>query len=277
MTLIERFAGTIRHHPALRDADWLWNCVRPLYDTTACLVFFRGIPKSINGTDAIRVDAKLRGLSETYEPRVWREVMAEIRAGDSFVDVGSHIGLYAIAAAQRAGFGGHVTAFEPDAENYRVLARNARLNAVASALSLENTAVGAKSGRGRFAGGHGLESHLTDSNLGAPVEIVALDDYFKDQAVHVMKIDVEGFEQAVLEGAVALLSDPARKPRAIFIEVHPFAWDHVGASSTGLLALLERCGYRVRNLDGAPVTEIREYGEIVARRASMPSPAPTGS
>jgi len=100
---------------------------------------------------------------------------------------------------------------------------------------------------------------------GQQVSVITLDEYFKDRKVNLLKIDVEGFEQAVLEGAVNLLKDKQRRPRAIFIEMHPFAWPVSGASSPGILALLARAGYGLFYLDNQPVRQIERYGEVIAR------------
>jgi hypothetical protein len=72
----------------------------------------------------------------------------------------------------------------------------------------------------------------------------------------------------VLRGAKSLLRTPERKPRAVFIEVHPYAWASLGTNSDSLLRLLNEAGYRVQTLEGAPVRSIERYGEIVARSES---------
>jgi hypothetical protein len=67
-----------------------------------------------------------------------------------------------------------------------------------------------------------------------------------------------------LKGAVTLLQDHRRSPRAIYIEVHPYAWPEVGTSSESLLRLLTRCNYRVLFPSWEEVKQIERYGEIIA-------------
>jgi hypothetical protein len=55
-------------------------------------------------------------------------------------------------------------------------------------------------------------------------------------------------------------------PRAIYIEVHPYAWPEISTTSASLLALINSCGYEARTIDEEPVETINAYGEIVARR-----------
>lgn len=266
MIFIERVAGAMRHHRLLRNAHWLWNRIRPLYNAAIRVLARNGIPRHINGTDLIRIAPELRGMKDTYEPEVWRHLMAEVRYADVFVDVGAFIGLYALAVGKRVGHDGRVIAFEPDKINYQVLRQNVRLNGLDRTVQTENKAVGSKCGEALFAGGKGLESRLSGLNAtGSVIEVVTLDAYFDTGKADILKVDVEGFEQDVLEGAKHLLCDAARRPRAIFIEMHPFAWPISGATSAAILTLLHGCGYEVFTLDGSIVSEIREYGEVVAR------------
>ena len=57
----------------------------------------------------------------------------------------------------------------------------------------------------------------------------------------------------------------------MFIEVHPYAWRALGATSEGLLDLLDSCGYQVVDLSGARVQRIDRYGEVLARRRGADS------
>lgn len=267
MNRVESVCGRIRHHRLLQGADWLWDSVRPLYNASWRWLGARGIAKTINGTDALRVSPRLRNLTDSYEPEVWRCLMRELRPGDVFVDVGAFIGLYTIAAAKRCGRAGRVYGFEPDPENYRLLTEHIRLNRLSDVIVAEAKAVSSESGLAVFTPGRGSESHLGTGPAGAGnrVPVTTLDESIKAGRMDVLKIDVEGFEQAVLEGASRLLADPRRKPRAIFMEAHPFAWGRSGASSAALLSLLERHGYGAFSTQGDSLTAITDYGEVVAR------------
>src|ERR1700716_4361008 len=114
MNPIEKASAWIRHLPLIERADWLWERVRPLYDRAVAHLGRKGLERLLNGSDRILVSPEARGTPETYEPDVWRVLMAEIRPGDTFVDVGAFIGLYAVAVGLRLGRRGRVVAFEPD-------------------------------------------------------------------------------------------------------------------------------------------------------------------
>lgn len=270
MNILERTSIAIRHAPALERANWLWDRVRPAYDRMLARVAGRGgLERVINGTDRFRLSAQSRGfVAGEYEPAVWSRVMREVRVGDNVVEVGASIGLYALAFAGRVGASGHVTAFEPDPESASALEANIRVNCWQDRVAVIRDAVGQSSGHVRFAAGRGLESRI-ETRAGAhdgaiTVPIVTLDEALAGRRVDVIKIDVEGFEQCVIEGARATLTDGRRRPRAILIEVHPFAWPEIGTTSTGLPGLLSEMGYLVEDMCGAPVSSISEYGHVIA-------------
>src|SRR5580658_770380 len=268
MHRIEQFCVRLRHSPWLGHAGWLWDGLRPRYNEVVGLLGRNGLERVINGTDKVRVSPPFRGVPEVYEPEVWRHLMAHVRPGDRVADVGAFIGLYSIALAKRIGPAGHVTAFEPDQENYAALEMHCRLNGIGDRISLTHGAVGDEDGAVAFDAGRSSESRLSavGENGQVSVPCMRLDTVFANNRLDLLKIDVEGWEEPVLKGGMALLQDPQRKPRAIYIEVHPFAWRMVGTSSDSLLGLLTRYDYQVTDLEGRPVTQIDGYGEIVASR-----------
>lgn len=261
----ERIAIKLRHTPGLNRAAPLWNLVRPVYDWLVVQMAGDGLVRQINGTDPIHIHAAQRGTPDIYEPDVWPLVMGALRPGDTFVDVGAFIGLYAIAATRHVGRSGRVVAFEPDPVNRRLLAQNVSLNALGATVEIVGNAVGSRGGQVALAGHESeVQTSYVDDAAQETVPCVTLDAFIAEGCLNVLKIDVEGFEQAVLEGAEALLMDTARRPRAIFVEVHPFAWERTGTTSDSLLAVLARCGYKARTLDGQPVGHLETWEEIIA-------------
>lgn len=271
----ERFFLKVRHSAALEDLSWLWSAVRPIYDRITSITSRRGLERVINGTDRILISPEVRDLPETYEPDVWKCLMQEVQEGDTIVDVGAFRGLYAIALANRVGSAGHVIALEPDRVNFSILKKNVTLNSVGDRVETIQAAVGEKAGLVNFSSNLS-ESHITaasptlpNGNDSSTVKCITLDSLLESRSIDIMKIDVEGYEEKVLTGASEILGDPDRKPRAMFIEVHPFAWQEVGTTSESLLELLSNGGYEVLSLDGQPLRVIKEYGEIVARKKAV--------
>ena len=272
MNILERAGVAIRHAPALERADWLWDRIRPTYDRMLSTVARnRGLERVINGTDRFRLSAQSRWfISEKYEPVVWGRVMREVNAGDHVAEVGASIGLYALAFAGRVGAAGHVTAFEPDPDSISALEANIAVNGWQDRVTVIRAAVGQCSGQVRFASARGQESRIEirpevcDGVIAVPM--VTLDDALAGQRIDVIKIDVEGFEQQVLEGARTILTEERQRPRAILVEVHPFVWAEADTSSASFLSLLDEMGFRVEDMEGAPVSSITEYGHVIALR-----------
>jgi FkbM family methyltransferase len=272
MNILERAGVAIRHAPALERADWLWDRIRPTYVRMLSTVARnRGLERVINGTDRFRLSAQSRWfVAEKYEPAVWGRVMREVSAGDHIAEVGASIGLYALAFAGRVGAAGHVTAFEPDPDSTSALEANIAVNGWQDRVTVIRAAVGQCSGQVRFASARGQESRIEirpevcDGVIAVPM--VTLDDALAGQRIDVIKIDVEGFEQQVLEGARKILTEERQRPRAILVEVHPFAWADAGTSSASFLSLLDEMGFRVEDMEGAPVSSITEYGHVIALR-----------
>lgn len=279
MNTTERISIALRHNRHLKNAHLLWNVVRPVYNRMLARRYRHGLERVINGTDRVLISIRARDMSEEYEPDVWASLMNEVRPGDTIADVGAFFGLYAIALAKRVGPSGRVVAFEPSSANHAMFMEHIRLNRVKNTIKVVQAAVGTKNGRVSFQGDNSSESHVVVSAEGAgqsepkgadTVEMVTLDSVFAGQRLDILKIDVEGFEEQVMQGARELLSDPERGPRVLYIEVHPFAWHHVGTTSESLLSLLHQHNFQAFFVDGTPVTKIEGYGEIIARRALSP-------
>src|SRR6266404_3630214 len=144
MHVAERMASALRHSRWLEQAGWVWVAVRPIYNASVSVVGRNGLVRVMNGTDRILVLPRCRGVKEEYEPEVWRRLISEFQPGDTFVDVGTYIGLYTIAAAQRVGPQGRVVALEPNPENYAVTEAHVKLNGLENRVELLQFAAGAR-------------------------------------------------------------------------------------------------------------------------------------
>ena len=105
-----------------------------------------------------------------------------------------------------------MTCFEPIPETFDRLMDNVRLNRLEHLVEARNEGVGAHTGRLQF---------LLDRNtMNRPVAqgevakhamevpVVTIDSVLGDRVPQMMKIDVEGYETAVIEGAQKTLADP---------------------------------------------------------------------
>ena len=96
-----------------------------------------------------------------YEPDTCSLLTSVLRDGDTFVDVGTHVGFFSSLAASLVGNDGRVVSFEPEARNFGAAQRSRRLNGFAN-VDRVNAAVGAEEGQAEFwvnadnDGGHAL-------------------------------------------------------------------------------------------------------------------------
>jgi len=265
MHLLEKFSIRLRHTYLGERANWLWCVLRPIYNLAVKTSAKSGLERVINGTDPLRVAPEFRQITEVYEPDVWARVMSAVAPGNVAVDVGAYVGLYTIALAQRTGRTGRVYSFEPDPQNCAVLRKHVELNNVSDRVEVHQLALGDKNGFVPFTAGRDSQSVIgTGSSTSGTVRIVRLDSILCSGRVDILKIDVEGFEENVLKGAELLLSDKDRKPRVIFIEVHPYNWYLSGTTSNSVINRLARCSYKVCYLQSGSVSKIDRYGEVVA-------------
>ncbi|MBR8829541.1 MAG: FkbM family methyltransferase [Gomphosphaeria aponina SAG 52.96 = DSM 107014] len=268
MNLLETIATKIRHSKYLSKYNALWDSVRPLYNQFISQYGKKGLLRKINGTDNILVLPEFRGVAEVYETDVWHHFMANLQTNDRVVDVGSYIGLYAIAIGKRLNEEGKVYAFEPDPNNFKALESHIKLNQLENNVEAINLAVADKVSTVYFQSGRDSQSFVSNeySEDLIPVNSVSLDNYFPTSKIDILKIDVEGYEEKVIQGATNLLSDKNRKPRLIYLEVHPFAWSNVGTNWDSLLNLLQSHNYKILTFNGDRPESITWWGEVFAQR-----------
>jgi FkbM family methyltransferase len=143
-----------------------------------------------------------------FEIRLMRRF---IRLGDTVIDAGANIGTHAIAFANLVGPTGLVHAFEPQRRNFLVLAGNVALNGLDN-VHCHQKAVGESIGE---IGLPPLPPPDINFNFGAVslsresankenVPLVTLDS-LKLPACRLIKIDTEGMEPQVLNGAQELI------------------------------------------------------------------------
>jgi len=115
------------------------------------------------------------------------------------VDVGAHVGLISQRLAERFGT---VYAFEPDPQNFLCLWHNTRFLTPVLRVPM---ALGDKTATGGIDRGKGENSgDVCIDPKGTGVDIMALDDYDLPD-LGLLKIDVQGYEHLVLEGARKLI------------------------------------------------------------------------
>jgi FkbM family methyltransferase len=199
------------------------------------------------------------------------ELMRELlQPGDTFVDGGANVGLFALVAARCVGASGRVVCFEPASATRSVLSRNVALNDYRW-IEVRRDALGESEGHGEFRSFEGDRAGLSsfapaiiDTSTSEDVTIATLDSALGQHldAVRLVKLDLEGSEVKALRGATRLM---AQGPDLI-IEVEPAHLERQNTSVAELVGLLERAGYRLYEI--AASAEGFELADCAARSAA---------
>ena len=166
-----------------------------------------GIAMALDRADA---SVSIQIADGGYEPHVASTLDRLLGDGDVFVDVGANVGYHTFRASARVGATGRVVAVEANPENARLIAHTIESNAIGN---IELVPVALAAGRGYVSFGTHVGSNggflpdgasTTGSGRGTIVPTLALDDLGLDR-VSVVKIDVEGAEGIVIDGATATI------------------------------------------------------------------------
>src|SRR5262245_28252003 len=157
----------------------------------------------------------LNGIYSEDEVELWRKI---IRPGDTVIDAGANIGVSALPLAQLVGSGGCVHAYEPQPELFALLQQNIKQNLIKN-ITARQVAVGDKACEALMPALAEVEDRnyggIALGSGGESVSVVTLDDEQIISKIRLIKIDVEGMEQEVLQGAQELI---ARDRPVLYVE-----------------------------------------------------------
>jgi FkbM family methyltransferase len=204
---------------------------------------------------------RLRSCSK--EPFTIEWIHRCIRGGDVFYDIGANVGAYSLVAAKKPGGGARVVAFEPVYATVATLCANIVLNDAAGSVTPIPVALSNTTGLVGF-GLHNLEPGAARHVVGTrppddepvlyeqPAMTFRLDDlveHLRLPAPTHVKLDVDGAELAVLEGASAILASPTLQSMLVEVAV---------PESDAVTDVLERHGFRLESKVASP-TNTGEY------------------
>ncbi len=224
--------------------------------------------KAVGGTDKVvttrkglRYELDLREgidlaiyLLGAFEPSTCRALAALVKPGMTVLDVGANIGSHTLHLARLVGPAGRVYAFEPTAFAYAKLLRNLALNPdLATRVATYQCFLIREGSQGLpdnvysswpLAARPKVHPKLlgqqksTSGARAQTLDRIMIEN--GDPAVHVVKLDVDGFECDVLSGASATLS---RHKPTLVMELSPYILAERGCSAEQLISLLQSRGY----------------------------------
>jgi FkbM family methyltransferase len=208
----------------------------------------------------VRIDPQSRDPFEWFcfkSPEMVRELdcfLQNLGTYLSFADVGANHGIFSLAFCARRP-DGHVLSIDPSPIAFKILERNRQLNSFWQ-IQTCCIACGNVSGHVQMKRNwHHLEAvgdnKASDQDL-VSVAMVALDQLCVERNIspELLKIDVEGFELRVLQGARRVLETA----KLLFLEVHPELINELRLSQIAIFDLLTSSGWAGCNLSETPLT-----------------------
>jgi len=237
MLILTKYVNILRRHPLPRRlivSRLLWYsrlCRLIKIRRDYCALRFH--PSSLSA------DLWIRPNDRRDEERL---IARYLRPGDCMVDVGANIGMVALTAASRVGPNGAVYAFEPHPRTFGYLQENIALNGGSNVRAF-NFAVGEREGTVQFSDIRSDDQNsIITSGKGILVPLRPLDALdIGEPLIHLLKVDTEGYEKFVFQGAARLLA----KTLTVHFESWNTSFAKYGYSSPDVFRLLEAAGFRV--------------------------------
>ncbi len=198
----------------LKFVKWQFSClINPypvIYPFTenSKLIFWRGLTGATGNIYC--------GLTE-YDDMAF--LLHLLRNDDLFVDIGANIGVYSILASSE--ISAYTISIEPIPSTFQNLVDNININKSNDKIKALNIGLGGKPGKLKFTKSLDTINHVTFDNDSDAIEVdvSTLDNILSDLPIPLLiKIDVEGFETEVLNGASKTLSN--KNLKAIIIELN---------------------------------------------------------
>lgn len=185
-----------------------------------------------------------------------------LKPGMTYVDVGANIGTTTLAGAIAVGLSGQVYAFEAHPQTAQGLQKSIEVNPTfKNTITVKHVALGAEVGVT-----HVSDLDMDDLNFvtdeGIEVPISTLDKELAEVGhINLIKIDVEGYEKFVFEGAVKTFE----KTDMIYFESSEPNFGRFGYTLDVILEQLNQAHFTVFSIKGDQKIEVkkgyRNYGE----------------
>ena len=190
--------------------------------------------------------------NKCYEKEETHFIYNFLKSTDVCLDIGANVGYFTLLMASKARLG-KVYSFEPIPICYHLLNCSILLNNFTNVI-INNCAVGELNGESIFY----ISTDSAFSALRNPsmvgelssisVPVVSIDNYVDSRRninkVDFIKIDVEGAEMQVINGATSLLRDATRRPRLIMLELFNEHLKRFSHNPSDLIVLLRNLGYK---------------------------------
>jgi len=245
-----------------------------------------------SGEAVVTVDGRTRLMARPHQfsavwtvydgVHEWEELqfcLRYLRPGDHFVDVGANVGVFSTLVGTRIP-GVRITAVEPFPPVREDLLANLALNDLD--VTVVDSALSDAAGEATF---EVLDRDVLNrlapggGTTGITVRVTTLDELVGGDPPALIKIDVEGSELRVMQGARRLLTGAAAP---VLLFEHAGYCEHFGITPAEVRAFLTEVGYGIYLLDGElspwhsdglpPTLNVVACRDVAAVRARLDSP-----
>ncbi len=241
-------ARTVWQHPANRGRRFAavlnflgWQASKRLLRRPRVIDFHGKKLKCYPNSTSTSAALYYNGLADYWEMKF---LLAYLRPGDNFLDVGANAGVYSILAASCIGDSGSIDAFEPMENMARRVEEQAVLNQLRN-VKVHRLAAGQGQGTVEFGFSASdammhIRHQMDPPSDGIKVRVIPLDDFQPDKRYAMAKMDIEGAEPLALKGSSRRLhrSDPP----VWLLEMAGYS-NNYGMTTAELVALLRGEGY----------------------------------
>lgn len=182
-----------------------------------------------------------------WEPHIIRFLENNLKAEDTFVDIGSNYGWHSIMASKMCN---NIHSFEPQKLMYEIQKKTLLKNSLKEKIHLYNTAIGETEKETQM---NQIDYDSDNINIGdlsigiggEKIKVKTLDSY-NIERVDIIKIDVQGYEKMVLQGSLKVIEN--HRPLLI-VEVEEFQLLKFNYNSSDLFNMIRGLGYEIYLLD----------------------------
>jgi FkbM family methyltransferase len=249
--------------PAFKGKSRLIGVFRATFFSPQTARLGDGIVLDLDPMEWTQSDILRDGGIEPLTTELYRKLL---KRGDTYVDVGAHIGFHTLVARSYVGETGKVIAVEPQPYNCHKILTNWRANKFEN-LVLFIAAVGENNGHIPLHSQNPTDTArlslslepVNDQPQVFHVPLMRLDNILEGQRirhVRLLKIDVEGYELETLTGLGAC----SEMVENIILEVLETS-NELSEKSEMLIETLRKLGYSLKSVDGKPWTQGRPLSE----------------
>ena len=232
-------------------SNYFNSCIKGLADLIGIIL----LPVYFNGKTIFISTDIWKSFRLEYETYISEILQQYLKRGDVFFDIGAHYGLWTLYASKLVGGEGKSIAFEPSgAYKYLDINLHNNKNCLAVNQGLSNEDNFRKFYSQGYSTSGSFIKEITNINrkfspdvdvTNRSVIVNKIDTYCSKNLIYpdLLKIDVEGHEYKVIEGAKDLLN--TKKPKLI-IEIHPPQLQYEDTTDNELLELLKNLNYEFK-------------------------------